>query len=223
MRGAGWSSKVIESLRPPILSWPDWPDQACNITLGQLLVRVPNLYFGSIQYSWGTWLVNCTHCDLIFTCGKVCFHLQGESAVAIWKHCTHVLTILGGDLLLLALGMSASAWYDLDDQVPAEHLGWSSTRHLGWLHTRIKIKTIKDQPTAMFQIGIVDKWFEILNLELKKSKLDLSQMFMLMLISIQKNWLKLLLFQTWFWYTLNHVILFVSHQAKRVKRVGEPD
>ena len=29
-----------------------------QMDIGQWLVRVPNLYFGSIQYSWGTWLDN---------------------------------------------------------------------------------------------------------------------------------------------------------------------
>ena len=29
------------------------------------LVRVPNLYFGSIQYSWGTWLVNTMAMEII--------------------------------------------------------------------------------------------------------------------------------------------------------------
>ena len=66
-----WYSMVFYS---PELHWYHKSDPEWNITfkiykyfldtsierntVGQKVVRVPNLYFGSIQYSWGTWLAS---------------------------------------------------------------------------------------------------------------------------------------------------------------------
>ena len=201
MRGAGWSSKVIESLRPPILSWPDWPDQAVTSHWVNLHALWSNIYLWQGLFPFARWIC-CCHMKTLHTC--IDHSGRWPPPACTWYVCLCLIwsrwPSTGGASGLIkyqASGMIAHQDQDQDNQGPAHgnvpnRNSWQMIWNPKPRTKKIKVRSESDvhahahfTPKKLAQIiGISKHDFDILSIML---------------------------------------CLWVIRIGKRVKRVGEPD